>query len=242
MPTHLVPVTIGQFTGRDLHELFAPVLAHAATDPEVASIHPGLTVIACEIERGVFYAAGSDRYTLGITRRQLPDDQPATEGDIAVPATLLRRVLAGIRRRDKVTMDMDSGGLTITLADEIGLTFRIPASPLPFLIPWRTFLGDKLRATGTPLTSPVMLNPSLLTRFNAATRGGLPLELRRVPGDDRAPVLVICGSHFVGLIAPMSSQPQSMPPGWDPDAEASWFTACPARDVKPAPRRQRKVA
>lgn len=25
----LVPVTVGQFTGRDLHELFTPVLAHA---------------------------------------------------------------------------------------------------------------------------------------------------------------------------------------------------------------------
>lgn len=239
----LVPVTVGQLTGRELHDLFNPVLAHAATDPETSAFLPELTLIGCEIERGTFYAVATDRYTLGITRHQLSDDQPPAEGGITIPSAALRRVLGAVRRRDRLTLEMDPDGLTVTLADTSRLTFRIPASPLRLPFTWRTFLGDKLRATGTPLTSPVTLNPALLARFNAAAKNGLPLELRRLPGD-RAPVLVICGSHFVGLISPMTpfSHPQAMPAGWDPAAEASWLTACPAGAVKPAPRRQRRAA
>ncbi|MFI6818699.1 hypothetical protein ACIBG7_40315 [Nonomuraea sp. NPDC050328] len=220
------PITIGHFAGHELHSLFNPVLAHAST--EMAARVPGLTLISCEIEHGVFYAVATDRYTLGISRHPLPDDQPPTNGSITVPAATLRRVLAAVRRRDQLVLSMAMDGLTITLTSESPLTFHISASPMDFFIPWRTLMGSKLRMPAAVQAAPVSMAPSMLARFASAVRDGLPLEFRHLQGK-YAPVLVTCGTHFAGLLMPVrNNTPTTAETSVNP--LDTWLSAFPAPD------------
>lgn len=223
----LVPVTIGLLTGRELHDLFGSVLPHADTGPEEKSGYPAFTVIGCEVERGTFYAVATDRYTLGIARHLVPEDQPRAEGFITIPAAALRTVLRSIRRRERIHLTMDRDGLTFTRADSTRLRYVIPASPVSFLLNWRNFMGGKLGTTASAPAALVALKPELLARFAPAARHGLPLEFRQLAGTT-APVLVTCGSHFAGLIMPMRLDSAATHlPGWSADPVTDWRSVCP---------------
>lgn len=231
----LVPVTLGTLSGRELRDLIDPVIVHADPTPEQNADLPELTLVSVEVYGGTLYLAATDRYTLGITRHQIPDDQPRARGAIAVPAAALRKALRAVRVRDLIRLSVDRDGLSLTHADATALTHRIPASPMTFPLNWRRHLGTWMR-TPRADAAPTGLNPAYLARFTHAARDGLPLELRTIGTSSRPQVLVTCGTHFLGAVSPIrlaNLADNGTRPG---DPLTPWLAVCPA-DAPPAPRR-----
>ncbi|MBB2909147.1 hypothetical protein FHS43_000393 [Streptosporangium becharense] len=207
-------------TGRELRHFLGAVLPHAGTDPGF----PPLTMVTLDAADGHLHALATDRYTLGITRHPLPEPTPG-QLTVTVPAAALRAVTRQIAPRADVRLTLTGEGLTIEQLSDPHLTYRLPASTEhPFLPDWRPWLAQRARLAPDPvLTGPrgVALNPAYLARFRAATRDGLPLELR--PAGKA--LFVTCGTHFLGVLMPMDlSQARAA----TPDPLTGWLPAVPA--------------
>jgi len=236
--TTSAPATLGPMTGFDLVRMITAVVVHTTCEGE--AVLEELTHVSCEVDRGHMYMAATDRYTLGIIRNPLPDGHNPGRLAITLPAAALRRLAHGIERRAEVTVQVDPTGLTVHDHDS-GLRHHLPASPLEYCVRWRRLLGRHMAKIGksTPGGAPVTLNSAYLARFAHAAafrprapKVRWPLEFHTVPGE-RAPLLVTCGTHFLGAIMPMLPAA-----GADsPSAHlADWQADCPP------PARARKAA
>lgn len=90
-------------TTRELHELIAPVIPHAGTDPEL----PELGVIRLEVRDDVLYAVATDRYTMAATRR--PTDDPADDVVVGIDGTKARDLLVTPDQLDDVLAALKNG-------------------------------------------------------------------------------------------------------------------------------------
>ncbi|WP_289010060.1 hypothetical protein [uncultured Thermomonospora sp.] len=237
MTSSSAPATLGPMTGRDLARLLTAVLVHTAT-PDEEAFFDEYTHLACEIDRGHLYLVATDRYTLGVIRHPLPDDQPHSHIAITLTAAAARRLLRALNPRAEVTVQIDPTGLTVHEDD--GLRHHLPAAPLEYCFDWRRYLGGHLarltQATSRP-TVPVTLDPGLLARFAHAAAYQPPAPSVRRPlqfhvTGQRTPVLVTCGSHFIGAIASIAPTPGSKDHPADP--LQGWRAICPP---PPAPAR-----
>ncbi|MEU7004456.1 hypothetical protein [Nonomuraea sp. NPDC046570] len=231
----LVPVTLDTLSGRELRDLIDPVIVHADPTPEQNADLPELTLVSVEVYGGMLYLAATDRYTLGVTRHQIPDDQPRARGAIAVPAAALRKALRSIAARDLIRLSVDRDGLSLTHADTTALTHRVPASPMTFPLNWRRHLGAWMR-TPRADAAPTGLNPAYLARFTHAARGGLPLELRTIGTPSRPQVLITCGTHFLGAVSPIRLSVLDDNGTRCDDPLTPWLAVCPPAALT-APRK-----
>jgi len=236
--TTSAPATLGPMTGRDLARMINAVAVHATCESD--AVLEELTHVSCEVDRGHLYLVATDRFTLGIIRHPLPQGQNPGHLAITLPAAALRRLAHAIPRHATVTVQVDPTGLTI--CDQGNrLRHHLPASPLEYCVRWRRLLGRHMAKIGksAPGGAPVTLNSAYLARFAHAAafrprapKVRWPLEFHTVPGE-RAPLLVTCGTHFLGAIMPMLPAA-----GADsPSAHlADWQADCPP------PARARKAA
>ena len=196
-------------TTREWHELLKPVLPHASTDAEV----PEINVVRIEGRDRIVYAVATDRYTLAASRRVL--DSPCDEFIVSIDrqdcAAMLRlftftkdsdpqlRITIGT-----VPVPMDSGpdlrtlGLTIESSEGTRLILHDRQGALSG---WRKTLGQVVARDLAPGAPQILLMPSQLGRWSAASRKGERLTV--IPGPDAgAPILILAEDHFAGCWMP----------------------------------------
>ncbi|GAA0949128.1 hypothetical protein [Nonomuraea longicatena] len=196
------PEITADMTGRELRAWLGAVLPHASTDTSV----PFMAVVTIEAAPDrTLYALATDRYTLAVSCRPLPDPGTGTAPaplTLTVAARALHTVIRQIKPRDTVRLTLTDDGLTLEQLGDPHLSYRLPASDYEPLLPnWRTWLTKQASQTPGPvLTDPrgVALSPGFLARFKTAARDGLPLEMRPA---GRHLVVITCGTHFLGFIA-----------------------------------------
>ncbi|WP_189242529.1 hypothetical protein [Planobispora rosea] len=208
-----------EMTGRELRQFLGAVLPHAGTD----ALLDVLTVVILEASGGMLHALATDRYTLALARRPLPE---ATSGALigAVAAAALQAIVRQIKPRASVRLTLTSEGLSIDQLSDPQISYRLPSRPaFTPLLRWRPWLAEQLKQKPQPVVTAargIALNPAYLARFRTASRDGLPLEMRPA---GRC-MVITCGSHFFGLAMPMDL---SKARAANPDPLTGWLTDPP---------------
>ncbi|MGK5555852.1 hypothetical protein ACSNOI_29965 [Actinomadura kijaniata] len=181
-------------TGRQLRDLFAPVLPHLPTGhrPE-----PALNHIAIEVRDNALFLMATDRYTLGVHRLHL--ERPAADFTITLSAVAVRNLLRMVAARHQVAFGLAPARLTVLhyCDPDAAATEYVLRSTGAIIMRWRTLLGPYLDRT--PDATVALLDPRALARFHAATgTSDRPLHIR----SHHDMTVVTCGDHFIGAIKP----------------------------------------
>lgn len=220
-------------SGQELREFLGAVLPHAGTDEAL----PELTWVTLDFDAtaGTLVAVATDRFTFGAVRYELDECDTVTGAlTIAVSAAALRVLTCQITPRARVRLTLTAEQVRAEQLSEPTLTCHLPIAGQPPRTwrEWRSWLAacawSKPRAD---LACGVALNVAYLSRFRSAIRDGMPLEMRAAGKD----VLVTCGTHFLGLIAPVDTGQVRAVEG---DPVTSWLPNRQTKQVGPTGDRQ----
>ncbi|WP_026415424.1 hypothetical protein [Actinomadura oligospora] len=211
------------YSGAMLRQMFAPVLPHLPTRG-TRNIPDAIGIEVCGDE---LYLIATCGYTLGVHRWTLtgpdavgPADRFAP-GDFAitVPTAPVRSMLRLIGVRHTVALTITPDGLHLEhrrdkFSPHPDATYDVgPATREP-LMDWRGLLLPRLAEASSgdsspegpdapPLADadvPIWIDPRLLARFAGAPSGTRnPVRFHR----RHRMLLVTCGDHFIGAIAPV---------------------------------------
>lgn len=213
------------YSGAMLRQMFAPVLPHLPT----RGTRNIPDEIGIEVRGDELYLIATCGYTLGVHRWPLTGPDAVGPADrfepgdfaITVPTAPVRAVLRLIGVRHTVALNLTPDGLHLEhrrdkFSPHPDATYDVrPATSKP-LIDWRALLLPRLAEPSRddsapegndapPLADadvPIRIDPRLLARFadaSGGTRSAVRFHRRH------RMLLVTCGDHFIGAIAPVLS-------------------------------------
>lgn len=191
-----------------LRAVLEPVLAMVGTDDML----PVLRCVQLNSDGVRLTTVSTDRFRIGVSTEPLDTEVDQVPGQIAVPATDLRRILTmfkGDRYNDPQINLMaftDKRHVRILAVKNTETLAGLPTLQLQVMLPEVTYPEGMIKLVREACASrevdqaPIGVNAALLASFKFAVRDGLSLRLH--PGPDRKPLGITCGEHFAGALMP----------------------------------------
>lgn len=200
-------------SARELCRHLAAVLPHAGRDDDL----PMINGISVQVLDGVLYLAATDRYTLAVTRLQIPGAaaEPVPDESVLLPRKAAKALMRLVRDLDGTVALGVAGGRLSAYAED-GTTSTWPLRKGEF-VNWQKLLHKMLAAEQVPLGEDCGVDPAKLARF-AGVQEPLAWESLSIritsdvtftgrTGDKEAKpapvVLVTRGDWLVGALMPV---------------------------------------
>lgn len=191
--------------GRELLGALRAVIPHASDDEDI----PAIRRVVIQISGGQLHVWATNRYTVAMASADLDDPDGTIWRTELLPddAKEIVRLFKPAKDAD-LTLRLTQSGSRLTAADVTGLfpgrEYTVPdisgSSDVPDI---PRLIAETLDREAGPLGRPIF-SAGLLALFDAAGRE-YRSPLVWTPTGDHQPVIVQCGTQFLGLLMPVRS-------------------------------------